>query len=255
MLLFGAFFVVAADTVTAAQDDNYTYTVNEDVATITGYTGVGGAITIPSTLGGHATVAIGDGAFERCTNLTSISIPGGVTSIGISAFYSCSSMTSVTIGNGVITIGHDAFSQCVNLTSITIPNNVTSIEDQVFQGCTSMTSVIIGSGVTTIGNYSFADCANLTSITFLGMVAPTTVGADWIALSGAGIEGHAYAASNFPSSGGVFNGLRMGTVIADNSDGKSNTSTQSAWMAMVLVLVALLILVVLLVMRRRKAKK
>ena len=52
LLLLGAFFVLAPGTAVAAQDGDYTYTVNGGVATITGYTGAGGAITIPSTLGG-----------------------------------------------------------------------------------------------------------------------------------------------------------------------------------------------------------
>ena len=58
-------------------------------------------------------------AFYKCTGLTSITIPDGVTSIGREAFTWCDKLTSVTIGNGVKSIGEYAFTGCSNLTSIT----------------------------------------------------------------------------------------------------------------------------------------
>jgi hypothetical protein len=36
------------------------------------------------------------GAFYRCSNLTSVTIPGSVTSIGNNAFYDCTSLTRIT---------------------------------------------------------------------------------------------------------------------------------------------------------------
>jgi len=48
---------------------------------------------------------IGDWAFSRCTNLTSITIPASVTSIGYGAFSECTNLTSITIPVGVTTMG------------------------------------------------------------------------------------------------------------------------------------------------------
>ena len=42
-----------------------------------------------------------------------IKFDGDVTSIGESAFYRCSSLTGITIPNGVTTIGEGAFSFCI----------------------------------------------------------------------------------------------------------------------------------------------
>ena len=116
------FLSIGTNTAVAAQDGDYTYTLSgiPQVATVTGFTGAGGAITIPSTLGGYATVAIGDFAFSYST-MTSVVIPNSVTTIGNSSFEYCTSMTSVTIPSGVTTIGDLAFEHCSSLTSVTIP--------------------------------------------------------------------------------------------------------------------------------------
>ena len=102
------------------------------------------------------------GAFYGCHNLTSITIPEGVTSIGSSAFEGCSSLTSITIPEGVTSIGSYAFSGCRSLTSITIPESVTSIGSRAFYDCSSLTSITIPEGVTSIGYHAFFGCSSLT---------------------------------------------------------------------------------------------
>jgi hypothetical protein len=235
MLLMGAFFVVATDDVIAAQEGDYLYTTggSPTVATITAYLGDGGAVTIPSTLGGFPTAAIGNSAFNFCENLTSVIIPNSVKTIGTAAFDSCVNLTSVSIPSSVTTIGPMAFQYCSSLTSLVIPNSVTSIgvkafyfctalssitisngitviANELFRNCPSLTSITIPGGVTSIGTAAFNYCTNLTSITFNGLVAPTTVGANWIMNTSALLTGHANISSNFPHQGNAFNGLMMG---------------------------------------------
>ena len=106
--------------------------------------------------------AIGIGAFNECSSLTSVTIPNSVTSIGDSAFSGCSSLTSITIGDSVTTIGDYAFYECSSLTSVTIPDSVTTIGDWAFYYCSSLTSITIGDSVTTIGDYAFFVCSSLT---------------------------------------------------------------------------------------------
>src|SRR5574344_836451 len=87
--------------------------------------------------------SIGASAFAWCSALTSVSIPGSVTSIGNQAFYDCSDLTSVSIPSGVTSIGVQAFFNCPALTSVSIPTIVTSIGTRVFQGCSGLTTITV----------------------------------------------------------------------------------------------------------------
>ena len=68
-------------------------------------------------------------------------IPDGVTEIGEGAFEDCTSLTSVSIPSSVTYIGETAFRGCTSLASMTIPNSVTTIGDGAFYGCKSLASV------------------------------------------------------------------------------------------------------------------
>jgi hypothetical protein len=73
----------------------FNYTTNNSTITITGYTGPGGAVTIPDTIDGLP--------------VTSITSPDSVTSIGPDAFAWCGFLSSATLGNGLRSIGEGAF--------------------------------------------------------------------------------------------------------------------------------------------------
>ena len=123
----------------------------------------------------YSVTSIGDGAFQNCSGLTSITIPNSVTSIGIYAFSNCSGLIGdLTIPNSVTNIGENTFHNCSGLTSVTIPNSVTSIEDYAFCSCSGLTSVTIGNSITSIGERAFGYCSGLTSVTIPNSV--TSIG-------------------------------------------------------------------------------
>lgn len=174
-------------TLPAVANAQFTFTTNNGAITITGYTGPGGAVVIPSTTNGYPVTEIGNAsltnpsitsvtipesvtviatsAFIDCTNLTSVIIPDSITNIGDYAFYLCSSLTSVTIPNSLPSIGYEVFYSCSSLTNITIGNGATSIGNWAFEYCTRLTRVTIGNNVTNIGDGAFEHCTNLSTVT------------------------------------------------------------------------------------------
>lgn len=134
------------------------------------------------------------------SNIKTVVIENGVTSIGNSAFYGCSSLTSVNIPNGVTSIGDKAFTGCSKLKKVivpdiaawcrikladnplfyahhlysdenteikdlVIPSGITSISDKTFYSCYGLSSVTIGNNVSKIGSSAFQKCTGLSSVT------------------------------------------------------------------------------------------
>jgi hypothetical protein len=98
--------LLAAAMLPAAVQAQFSYTDNGDgTATITGYTGPGGDVTIPTKINVLTVTSIGYYAFAYCSSLTNVTIPNSVTSIGDSAFMECTKLTSLTIPNSVTNIG------------------------------------------------------------------------------------------------------------------------------------------------------
>lgn len=104
--------------------DGVRYSVNNDNTTVT---------VVGYPLGSKPT---GDLTIPESVTFGGISFP--VTSIGRSAFEYCSGLTSVTIPGSVTSIGVWAFSNCTGLTSVTIPGSVTSIGVGVLFGCSGL---------------------------------------------------------------------------------------------------------------------
>jgi len=110
------------------------------------------------------TIAIAGDAFCKCNNLTSVTIPGSVSTIGYDAFWKCSNLATVTISEGVKRIEEGAFKDCTSLKSIDIPKSVTRIGEYAFMGCTALTFATINGAITRMGRWAFAGCTALYSL-------------------------------------------------------------------------------------------
>ena len=154
--------VFAATTI----DGQFNYSESDGKITITKYIGTYTTVNIPDTINGNPVTSIGQGSFDRCYNLRSITIPSNITSIGDDAFSDCGSLENITFeaNSQLQSIGYGAFFKCNNITSITIPSGVTFIGSNAFHGC-QFTNINIPSSVTSIGSDAFLGCSKLQSIT------------------------------------------------------------------------------------------
>lgn len=110
--------------------------------------------------------SIGIYAFRNCNYLNSITIPDSVTKIEKEAFYGCLGLTEIKLPEKLVSIGDSAFYGCNALTSIDIPDSVTAIGTYAFCGCSTLTSITIPKGVVSISNYTFQSCSALQNVTF-----------------------------------------------------------------------------------------
>jgi hypothetical protein len=178
----------------------FNYTIDDNGAvTITGYTGPGGAVAIPSSIYGFPVTGIGGGAFVYNSTVTSVSIPASVRNIGSRPFFACGKLYAITVDvsnpavssldgvlfdrnqtsliqfpgakaghysipNSVSNIGSYAFSECDLLTGVTIPNSVVRIEDSAFWGCLGITNLTVPANVASMGSAVFEHCNSLTRV-------------------------------------------------------------------------------------------
>lgn len=108
--------------------------------------------------------SIGNYAFSSCDNIREVYIPDSVTSIGICSFAFCNNLTSVRIPNHLTRLGAHAFDACQQLLEITIPETVTRIEEGTFYNCVGITEFKIHPTVTAIDRAAFQGCTGITEI-------------------------------------------------------------------------------------------
>lgn len=104
-----------------------------------------------------------DYAFENCSSLEAIEMPG-VTRIFEGAFNACTSLKTIEMPM-VKTIGSSAFEKCTSLKTIEM-SSVESIGSYAFFGCSSLEAVTIPSQTEYIGYMAFYQCSKLREVVF-----------------------------------------------------------------------------------------
>lgn len=137
--------------------------------------------SLPATLR-----TIGEGAFNDCPDLNTLTLRDGIVSIGHYAFQDCPSLTGElylpeTIEDFPLTVFDDCpgftsvvfnsnYALTVNfegsqvLQSATFGGNTMNVSTDTFRDCTALTEVTLSDDILTINNSAFAGCTALTQI-------------------------------------------------------------------------------------------
>ena len=138
---------------------SFDYDYDEETDTYTTWAPWGTDVTSVTIEAG--VTSIGSGAFAGCKGLMSVVIPDSVTSIGSGAFSGCSGLADE---NGFVIVRGFLYNYCGEGGVVVIPDSVTSINSGAFAGC-SMTDLVISASVSYIHPWAFDYCDALVSIT------------------------------------------------------------------------------------------
>lgn len=121
-------------------------------------------VTIPSGLD-----YLGSHIFEGCTGLASV-VAGTLSQL---IFVRCTNLKSVELKEGITSIPQGAFSRCASLTGIDLPNSLTSLAWSSFSGCSSLERITIPANVSELGEHVFSNCTSLVEVTSEAVAPPT----------------------------------------------------------------------------------
>ena len=145
-------------------------------------------LTIPDSV-----QKLGYQAFANCTRLASANYPASLTTmLGTyfnysnhygSIFSGCTDLLTLKVPEGVTTIPAHALRDCTALMEVVLPESLTAIGENAFRGNTALAKIWIDKNVTTIGTDAFTDCTALTIHGVEGSYAQTYAGSNSIPFS------------------------------------------------------------------------
>ena len=160
--------ISASASYTKSDTDTSMFIIDENDVLI-GYTGTATSVTVPAYFDGGCVSKIAASAFSGNTNVKRITLDKITTTIGEGAFEGCTALTSIS-GAGITTVEAEAFKNCTSLTTVTMSALLT-IGERAFSGCSALTSLRL-TKLNTIGDYAFEN----SSITTLTATKLTTIG-------------------------------------------------------------------------------
>lgn len=103
-----------------ASEKDFTYDIQYNKASISGYTGTAKEVEIPATLGGKPVGWVSENAFKNNTTLEKVTFSAEKLQISSRAFSGCTALKEVVIKKSVNYVNGDAFSGCTAFTTITV---------------------------------------------------------------------------------------------------------------------------------------
>lgn len=102
--------------------------------------------------------------YEDRSEMVTLEIGGGITSVSSQAFYDVSDLETVVLKEGITEIQESAFEGCYSLSSLQLPDSLTTLGKNCFKDCSKLVSIVLPDSVTTIGDYSFSYCRKLKDV-------------------------------------------------------------------------------------------
>ena len=109
---------------------------------------------------------VGSYAFTGCRNLTTLTLPAGVTSLSDYAVSGCSALQNVQLPDSLTVLGAYAFAGCASLAHVDLPQHLFGIGDCAFSDCSALSAVTLPASLRALGSAVFTHTA----------VMPTEVG-------------------------------------------------------------------------------
>ena len=97
------------------------------------------------------------------TDITSVVIEDGITSVGSTRFNELPNLKKITLGKGIKQVTRNLFSE-TKVREVVIPDTVTTIEKDAFKDCDQITNITLGAGITFIDKDAFNCSYNLKTI-------------------------------------------------------------------------------------------
>lgn len=108
-------------------------------------------------------------------SITSVTIPGGEGAfVGNYAFAVMTNLQTVTVESGVTSIGNDAFTDNTYLTTVSLPSTLTTLGARVFTRNSALLALTIPSSVTSIGANAFSNMGTAQNLPTVTMEGKTT---------------------------------------------------------------------------------
>ena len=110
----------------------------------------------------NSVTMIGDAAFADAENLTSITLPLGLTAVS-RYMLAGTSIANIVLPEGVTTIGQGAFEDCASLVTVYLPASVRHIGDRAFRYCYNLADVYSDASTPplTLGDEAFEGCSGI----------------------------------------------------------------------------------------------
>ncbi len=164
LTVYAATGSAAAEFAVQNQIDCLTFSLEDNVAVLTGAAPWMTEVNVPASALGCDVWYVGEAAFQNDTDLVSVHFDSIIHAVRENAFNGCTALQSVNTG-ALLNIYDYAFCNTA-LTELPLNQQLDRVGNHAFQG-TQLTSVELPKWMTYLGEYVFADCTELIHITGL----------------------------------------------------------------------------------------